>query len=264
MRTSCIVHVVLALLVSACSPHEAHRAAVPPSVVERPEFYTSARIDATVVDARTGAAVSNAAVVAIWRRIEVLTERWDGMDRIVQTQTDASGRFTIPRWGPHTLGYDDYLDSRDPELWVLKNGYLLGYFDETGSFDPRLFSARRTLPVRKPPPNTTIVSRRRLFSRSADATSRWNGKTLPLSRAGNVEETVRSLTAADPIEPYEPAHVRLPAFAAEWLSAWQALPPAVHDQACCPRAITDSITPDERARLGLPADTPTRPATPRF
>src|SRR5437660_8663436 len=50
-------------------------------------FYNSARIDAQVVDQQSGQPVEGAAIVAVWRSVDVFAERWDGIFRMKETRS---------------------------------------------------------------------------------------------------------------------------------------------------------------------------------
>lgn len=257
MKLFRICLVVLTIAAQACSrreppPHPAQFQKLNDSMFQRPAFYTSGRIDGTVVDATTGRPLPGAAVVAVWRKIDFVTESWNGVHVVVETETDAAGRFTVARWGPRPVNADDYLDIRDPEIWILENGYLLGYFDNSGAFDPRAFQSSSALPAGKLPPNKTLAKKRMIFARPADATSIWDGRTLSLTPSTNSAQIARSLASAGVVEPYEAQRIRLPRFTAQWVASWKELPADLRERACCPRVVTDSLTPAERASIGLP------------
>lgn len=206
-----------------------------PSLISRkaPEFYSSERIDARVVDETTGNPVDGAVVVAVWRQVEVFIERWDGIYRLYETRTDSDGRFTIPRWGPRPLRSDACLDKRDPEIWVLKSGYRFGYFDNAGQqrpfvpLDVRGSAQREKVSIRfiKLPPNKMPHTGRGEYARTADGYCIWNGKILTLRRASSARELAASLAAANPLDPYLPRNPNLlPQFWSEWQKAHESLP----------------------------------------
>jgi hypothetical protein len=190
-----------------------------------PAFYTSQEIRVTVVDEESGRPVPDVAVLAIWRDINSISEGWEGYFRTYEMVTDAAGTFVVPRWGPRSPHVDAYLDVRDPELWLLRRGYLLGYADNAGALDAHVFATAMPVVAGKEPPNGSVRLRRGQFSRPADHGSVWNGRTLRLRRAHNVTELARALAAANPTKPYNPAMTRFPQFAAEWQRSWEDLPP---------------------------------------
>jgi hypothetical protein len=193
-------------------------------------MYSSDAVHGSVVDAVTGRPIEGAVVVALWRKIRVTDGRWDGIFRSSEATTDAAGEFTIPRWGPRPVESGAYLDTRDPELWVLRRGYLLGYFDNEFSLEPKVFSTRasQNQRVSKPSPQQTGRFTPGMYMRAADGGSAWNGKTLKLHATEAPAMTVRSLESAAPLDLYEAVAVQnqLPLFWAEWIAARDALDPA--------------------------------------
>lgn len=207
------------LLLTSCSRDEEHHA-LPP--LDRPEFYTSETIDVRVVDGATGTSVAGAVVVANWRKIYKYTGRWGGLYTWFEGRTDTDGRLRVPRWGPRTLDHDYYLDARDPEIWILKRGYLLGYFDNVSMLDPKTLPRRGS--VGKQPPYEVFSEAQHRFSRAATAGSTWNDRPLAIQRATSLDELAGSLEAANPIEQFEPAPPRLPLWWDEWSAALRQLP----------------------------------------
>jgi hypothetical protein len=199
-----------------------------------PAFYSSPEIHATVVDDESGKPLPDVTVLAIWRDVNSISEGWEGYFRTYETMTDGEGRFVIPRWGPRAPHADAYLDNRDPELWLLRRGYLLGYADNGGIFDARVFAQGTPVVVGKQPPNGTVRLRRGQFSRPAEQPCAWNGATLRLRRAHDAAELARSLAAASPTKPYNPAMTRFPQFGAEWQRSWADLPPSLRAQVHAP------------------------------
>lgn len=199
-----------------------------------PAFYSSPEIRATVVDDESGQPVPDVVVLAIWRDINSISEGWEGYFRTYETRTDREGRFVIPRWGPRAPHVEAYLDSRDPELWLLRRGYLLGYADNGGEVDARIFATALPAVVGKEPPNGSVRLRRGQFSRPAEQPSAWNGRKLALRRVHHAAELARSLVAAHPAKPYNPAMTRFPQFAEEWQRSWKDLPPSLRSQVSAP------------------------------
>ena len=222
------VVIASALLVTAAGCADREPAHVPalPRAEERPASYSSDAIRARVVEAESGKPISGAAVVVLWRRVQMYAGRWDGIYILHERRTGDDGTFEVPRWGPRTLGYDAYLEKRDPEIWVLKRGYLLGYFDNSGPLDRRVFSegSAPVLRVGKPAPGEMPPAPHGAYWRASHGGSIWNGRDLPLHRADSAAEEARALELAAPLEPYQPAPVKLPLFWSEWDAARDALP----------------------------------------
>lgn len=212
-----------------------------------PELYTSLRIDATVVNAETGKPVSGAAVVAIWREVDVFVERWSHQQfAVFETETDAQGRFTLHRWGPRPASPNGFIDKRSPEIWVLKEGYLVGFFDNSGERTPSLPLAALSDPnvpidYVTLPPNKMAGWSRGAYARAAEASSVWNGKTLMLRRAVSAEQLAGSLAAANPF----PLALNfklspLPGYWAEWHRSHDSLPADLRAQVPFPpRSLAD-------------------------
>lgn len=201
-----------------------------------PEFYTSHRIDATVVDAQTQEPVEGAVVVAVWRQVNVYAERWaDSPFGVAETATDAEGRFTIKRWGPRMPSPDSYIDKRGPELWVLKDGYLVGFFDERGRQNPSLpiealRDPQRPIDYVTLPPNKEGDRSRGARARPAEGSSAWNGKRLELQGAESDQDRAASLRAANPfsLDIYRKL-IPIPRYWEEWNRSRDSLPEQVRE-----------------------------------
>lgn len=215
------------MVIGGCREPAPAKVQLPPHLENRPEMYSADAIHAQVVDAATGTPVNGAVVVVLWRKIAIHVETWEGTFRLSEVVTGPDGRFHTPRWGPRPGGYDFFLDARDPEIWVLKRGYLTGYFDNEAAADARAFSGSAPASVRlsKPAPHEIRGRIKSRYVRAANAASIWNGRTLPLHRAPNAEQQARALASAAPIDAFDPAPPALPLFWREWESARDALGP---------------------------------------
>ncbi|HEX2831866.1 MAG TPA: carboxypeptidase-like regulatory domain-containing protein [Thermoanaerobaculia bacterium] len=159
--------------------------------LQRPALYRSEAIHARVVDFDTGAPIEGAVVFARWSRLDAFTRRPVTAFHYYEAITDANGAFTIPAWGPRPLDYSHALDARDPELWVLKRGYLLGYYDNVNSIEPRAFASDAVFEfIGKTSPGT---------QRPENAGSIWNGRELRIGK-GTPEMLDRSRRAAEWIQ----------------------------------------------------------------
>lgn len=85
-------------------------------------FYAEA-IEAKVIDAQTGKPVQGAIVTANWQ-LEGGVD--SGIPRaqleILETVTDANGKFTVPAWGPR-LAFRGHASFKWPQILVFKSGY---------------------------------------------------------------------------------------------------------------------------------------------
>ncbi len=238
MRNALQAAVLSLCVLTACRDAPRPRHSDPPEQFLAPEFYTSEPITGRIVDSASTRPIAGACVVAIWRKVEARNEEWDGIFRSFATCSDSEGRFSIPRWGPRPVPGGDYLDRRDPELWVVKRGFAVSYFDNDGFRRP-LGPLRPDDPwqVVKLPPAKMPPHDRDSYMRSAAGSSRWNGKDLELEKPG-VSDIARSLAAANPGEPGMPKRIESPLFWSEWSAARKVLPPelrsAVPDPPYCP------------------------------
>lgn len=87
--------------------------------------YRSPAIEGMVLDANTGVGVPGAAVVAYW---EVRGAPFVGETEpfeLLETTTDASGRFAFSAWGPRLRPSPfKFVPREAPKLFVFKEGYL--------------------------------------------------------------------------------------------------------------------------------------------
>lgn len=192
-----IAPLIAALLLCSCGKQEGPPP-VMPQLTARPQQYSAAGIHARVVDDRTADPIRGAVVLVLWRKIDAFRQTFGGVYVHHELVTDDDGTFEVPRWGPRTLSYDYYLDARDPEIWVMRRGYLLGYFDNTGALDPRVFQASggvmaHTGISKAPPVHLLQTGPKQSYARAADSGSVWHGKTLALRRVDSPEEEARSL-----------------------------------------------------------------------
>jgi hypothetical protein len=232
---------VMVLFAIACDERPTVGTARPPYV---PEFYTSERIEASVVDSESGEPVAGAVVVVLWRQVDTYSERWSELFGVAELVTDAGGRFTVQRWGPRQSKSGAYIDRRSPELWVLKSGYAVGFFDETGRKLPRLPAdpaGGATIDYVTLPPNKMPGSTRGAYARAAEASSRWRGSTLPIDRIGSAPDLAASLGAANPFAlDLHRTLSPLPSYWAEWHRSREQLPPELRkDVPFPPHTIVD-------------------------
>ena len=89
--------------------------------------YSAKAIQATIVDAETAQPIAGVIVVATW----VLEYGYEGGSAdtwvVMETVSDAEGRFTFPSWGPKPLPphlpWEARLKKRDPLVRFYKYGY---------------------------------------------------------------------------------------------------------------------------------------------
>ena len=92
-----------------------------------PPVYFMQEIEATIVDSRTGAPIGGVTVVAEWQMygINLVSAGSGGAMNVVETTTDAEGRFHIPRWGPMLRPPLAYFRERAPQFVFFKSGYYV-------------------------------------------------------------------------------------------------------------------------------------------
>ena len=198
--------------------------AIPISVP--PPFYSSETFHGRVVDTATGQHIAGAVIVCIWRKVGTHTEQWSGVFHLAETATGERGQFTIPRWGPRPSPQEAFLDKRDPEIWVIRRGYLVGYFDNSGESKPVMPKGNDAPNFVKLPPAKMLDFERGAYARVANGVSVWNGRILRLSKAPSPDDAARSLAASNPGDPrLPPRFTPLPLYWAEWEKAKALLPP---------------------------------------
>lgn len=103
---------LVAAAVGACSPSVAFGF-----------IYRANETKAQVVDAKTGAPVEGALVIANWQLVGGLEGGVPrGQIEIQETFTDASGRFVLHGWGPR-LRFSGHASIRWPQILIFKPGY---------------------------------------------------------------------------------------------------------------------------------------------
>jgi len=86
--------------------------------------YSAAPIAAQVVDSETGEPIPGVVVLAHWELRGGGHGQSKGELMILETKTDADGRFSFPAWGPKTVWDPDArLWDADPAMTLLKQGY---------------------------------------------------------------------------------------------------------------------------------------------
>jgi hypothetical protein len=130
--------------------------------------YSAESIEAWVVDAETGAPVEGAVVVAHWQLMGGMEGgNIVGQVMVLETVTDAKGRFHFPAWGPVRHSGPGRLDVDDPELIIFKSGYkFLALANDL---------TKEAIEFRLPPQRK----------------SKWNGKTIPMKYLGGDLSKVR-------------------------------------------------------------------------
>lgn len=163
-----------------------------------PASYEARAIEATVVDADTGVPLEGVIVDAHWR-IEGDHASPLGEMMVLETVTDARGRFRFPAWGPkprpNVPGQVMYMA---PQLLLFKAGYT--------------YKSTMNDPLRGPFRPTLVLD------------SDWNGKTIRLEPfKGTPEEYALNLLALEgDVQLYA---FYTPAFGKEWKGCeWKSVP----------------------------------------
>jgi hypothetical protein len=151
---------LVSLVLAMSLPLPACASALPPT-------YSAEAIEAWVVDEETGQPLEGVIVAAHWQLYGGYHRAQVGQMMVMETVTDSKGRFFFPAWGPKPRPSDGYLDTKDPELLLFKNGYEY---------------------VAAPNRLTEKVNK------SAQRRSDWNGKTIKMKKfEGGLEEYARHL-----------------------------------------------------------------------
>ncbi|MFN8544253.1 MAG: carboxypeptidase-like regulatory domain-containing protein [Candidatus Binatia bacterium] len=134
--------------------------------------YVGLPITATVVDAQTGKPIEGAIVVAIWQLYGGMEGgNWEGQAKVLETVSDANGRFHFSWWGPRIHTPLGELTTRAPDLLLFARGY-----------DPKR--------VRNADSRIGVLQ-----------ASDWNGKTIPMSsRTADSKAYAAQLEHFDPME----------------------------------------------------------------
>jgi hypothetical protein len=238
-----VVLVLIVTLFGACRAERSDEVAIQNlPQLRRPEFYVSEPIALRIVDAETREPVVGAAVVVLWRTVHIFAERWGNVYLYRDLTTDESGRVSIQRWGPLTLDYMYYLDVRDPEIWVLKHGYLPAYFDNTGALDHRVFDSQAlSSGIAKRAPGETLRLSPEALYRDGVAGSRWNGEDLMLMKVRSSEQIARALSYVNPVIDFDVPVMRIPQFWNEWMRVYQGLPEPLRRGVRRPRAFEQHL-----------------------
>lgn len=128
----------------------------------RPLTYSAEAIEAWVIDEDTGQPLEGVIVVANWELMGGIHPDIVGSLMLMETTTDAAGRFFFPAWGPKLRPLGKYLHTGDPSLLFFKSGYR--------------FQGQQN-------------SLRAKVDRSSLRRSEWHGKTIAMKKfEGNLEE----------------------------------------------------------------------------
>jgi hypothetical protein len=145
-----------------------------------PPVYFAKSTHGTVVDADTGQPVAGAVVVAQW--IYYAGFIMDGGHgprlKVMETTTDATGRYGLPWWGPRLRRPLAFLDYYDPRLLIYKHQYEPLWLSNQESRNGFIrFSEWDDKTLRLKPFHGTD---RQLVSHTADIWARCSGAGVPL------------------------------------------------------------------------------------
>ncbi len=126
-----------------------------------PPTYSAEAISATVIDADTRKPLAGVVVTANWQLLGGMEGNYPvGQLEVLETVTDANGRFHFPAWGPKKR-IKGYLREDDPQLLLFKPGYEYRRLANEVSSRINYDSVRRSV---------------------------WNGKVIELKRFGGTGE----------------------------------------------------------------------------
>src|SRR5262245_27475860 len=120
MRALLLAQIVLAA--TGCGPIIGMYASTFGICPWQPPIYRADATYATVQDASTGQPLPGVIVVARWESQEPTGVPLRQIE-ILETTTDAAGRFTLPGWGPRWRGFYGVLRYDDPVLLFFKPGH---------------------------------------------------------------------------------------------------------------------------------------------
>lgn len=135
-------------------------------------FYSAEPIEAWVVDAGTKQPLEGVVVVAHWE----LEGGWEGGSvvgqvMVMETVTDAKGRFYFPGWGPRLGSQRGNLKTHSPEILLFKSGYR--YQGLVNRLTSKTLGGDLDIPLR----------------------SDWNKKTISMEKfGGQLQEFLRHLS----------------------------------------------------------------------
>ena len=107
--------------------------------------YSAESIEAWVVDEQTGQPLEGVVVVADWllMRGTFGGRSLQGPFMILESVSDAKGRFHFPAWGPRANRTLGFMDHEDPELWFFKPGYQMTRLTNNYTADYRTKPSKR-------------------------------------------------------------------------------------------------------------------------
>ncbi len=140
-----------------------------------PPTYSAEAITATVIDAETKKPLPGVIVTANWQLLGGMEGNYPvGQLEVLETVTDANGRFHFPAWGPKQR-IKGYLREDDPQLLLFKPGYE---YRRLNNYEPRanaVIGRYQNDPV-------AIEVERQNRGYSPNRRSEWNGKVIELKR----------------------------------------------------------------------------------
>jgi hypothetical protein len=140
-------------------------------VLANPLMYAATSIEAWVKDADTGQPLEGVIVVAQWELRGGLHPGPVGSLTVLETVTDATGRFTFYAWGPRVAPLGTYFGAAAPRFLFFKPAYEPSYLSNT---------------VRKK------------IDRSLLRHSEWDGKTILLKKfMGSEKEWAKQIHFVD-------------------------------------------------------------------
>lgn len=136
-----------------------------------PLMYSAEPIEAWVIDAETKQPLEGVIVIAHWELVRSPGDRKGlGYLELMETVTDATGRFSFPSWGPRSPK-EGYLHDYAPLFFLFKPGYQYGGPSNFGHVQPH------SEPVRR---------------------SGWTGKKIPLRKfGGTLQQYAMTMSAFD-------------------------------------------------------------------
>jgi len=165
-----------------------------------PLVYSQDAIEARVVDRETKEPLEGVGVLAVWYLYDGLAADTNEMLRYDDAVTDKDGRFRLEKWGPLLRNPRYRLETFDPEIFLVKSGYLKISLNNNSVSSVDEKQERYEIK----PPGQGDAETRSLhwtidsYSKKSKRPCYWNGKTIGLERAATSKAEADALSFNTP------------------------------------------------------------------
>jgi len=161
-------------------------------------FYRANPVEAWVIDAESGRPVDGALVVANWQLEGGLDSGIPrGQLQILETVTDAAGRFELPGWGPRIV-FSGHASWKWPQILIFKSGYRYALvMNEPATGREAIARSQwhgKKIGLTRIADNAKYLAEYRSFNRDVDWIGRSSGDECAWRR---LPETLRAIAAED-------------------------------------------------------------------